>query len=128
MVAEPGRMSLLAVSVRFYARPRIVARIPKGAFYPVPEVDSAVVRMDVCPSFPLSPDRESAFFRVVRAGFAQSRKQLRNSLAHGLGLPPHGIAEELDHLGIDPRRRAQELGLSEWISVYRALAQEPSDV
>jgi 16S rRNA (adenine1518-N6/adenine1519-N6)-dimethyltransferase len=78
--------------------------------------------MDVRPSFPLSPDQEAAFFQVVRAGFAQSRKQLRNSLAHGLGLPPQGIAEALDQLGIDPRQRAQELSLSEWISVYRALA------
>ena len=47
IVAGPGEMSLLAVSVQFYGQPRIVARIPAGAFYPPPKVDSAVLRIDV---------------------------------------------------------------------------------
>lgn len=122
MVAAPGRMSLLAVSVQFYGSPKIVARIPRGAFYPAPEVDSAVVRVDVRSSPLLPVGQEAAFFQVVRAGFAQSRKQLRNSLASGLGLPPLKVAEQLACLGLDPHRRAQELNLAEWVSIYRVLA------
>ncbi len=121
MVATPGRMSLLAVSVQFYGSPKIVARLAKGAFYPPPEVDSAVVRIDVHPSSSLPAGQVAGFFQVVRAGFAQSRKQLRNSLASGLGLPPQKVAEELVRLGLDPRRRAQELSLREWVSIHRAL-------
>lgn len=112
--AQPGDMSLLAVSVQFYAKPRIVARIPAGAFYPQPDVDSAVVRLDVLaePAFPVASDDH--FFRVVRAGFSQKRKQLRNSLSGGLRLAAATVDERLTHVGIDPKRRAETLTLEEW--------------
>jgi 16S rRNA (adenine1518-N6/adenine1519-N6)-dimethyltransferase len=122
IVAGPGEMSLLAVSVQFYGRPRIVARIK--AFYPQPQVDSAVVRIDVGdePAVALGQDigpRE--FFRVVRAGFSQKRKTLRNSLSGGLALPPDRVADVLARAGVDPRRRAETLSLEEWAAVVKAL-------
>ena len=117
IVAGPGAMSLLAVSVQFYSRPRIVARIKAGAFYPRPQVDSAVVRLDVAArptvALPEGVD-EAAFFRLVRAGFSQKRKTLRNALSAGLGIEPARAAEMLTRAGIDPRRRAETLGLAEW--------------
>lgn len=120
VVAAPGDMSLLAVSVQFYGRPRIVARLPAGAFYPPPQVDSAVVRIDVGdrPTVDL-PEAvtEKAFFRAVRAGFGQKRKTLRNSLSAGLGLLPARVEEALRQAGIDPRRRAETLSLEEWAIV-----------
>ena len=119
--ASPPRMSLLAVSVQFYGEPRLVHRIPRGAFYPVPKVDSAVVRVDVFPRPRVHvPDRE-AFFRVVKAGFAQRRKQLRNALAAGLGMPRARVAQKLTQAGIDPRRRAETLTLEEWARLARVL-------
>lgn len=122
LVAVSGEMSLLAVSVQFYGRPRIVARIPAGAFYPSPQVDSAVVRIDVYERPPLPVDDAAGFFRVVQAGFGQRRKQLRNALAHGLSRPVEEIAVALDRAGIDPRRRAETLSLDEWAALWRVIA------
>ena len=121
LVAGPGEMSLLAVSVQFYGQPRIVARIPAGAFYPPPQVDSAVVRIDVYERPPLSVDDVAGFFRVVQAGFGQRRKQLRNALSHGLNRPVEEIVAALDRAGIDPRRRAETLSLDEWAALWRAV-------
>jgi 16S rRNA (adenine1518-N6/adenine1519-N6)-dimethyltransferase len=124
IVAGPPDMSLLAVSVQFYGRPRIVARIPAGAFYPPPKVDSAVVRIDVAPGQVALPPGigEETFFRVARAGFGQKRKTLRNSLSAGLRLPPARVEEALREAGIDPRRRAETMSLDEWARVSSLLS------
>lgn len=123
VVAEPGKMSILAVSVQYYGRPRIVARIPAGAFYPVPKVDSAVLRIDVGeqPVVDLAGVKESIFFRIVRAGFSQKRKMLRNSLSAGLASAPASVAEALGQAGVDARRRAETLSLQEWARVTQVL-------
>ena len=121
IVAGPGQMSLLAVSVQFYGRPRLLFRIKPGSFYPAPEVESAVVRIDLHAAPPMHVQDTAAFFRVVRAGFSQRRKQLRNALSAGLRRPPEEVAARLRAAGVDPRRRAQALGLEEWARVARAL-------
>ena len=124
VVAEPGGMSLLAVSVQLYGRPRIVAQIPAGAFYPRPQVDSAVLRIEVCGKPKIVFDErltEKAFFRTVRAGFRSRRKTLRNSLSGGLGLPRERIEAALVSAGIDPGLRAQRLSLQEWGRIAQAL-------
>ena len=125
IVAEPGQMSLLAVSVQFYGHPRRLFRIKPGSFYPSPGVESAVVRIDLPPVTPVPVDDPAAFFRVARAGFAQRRKQLRNGLAAGLGRPSDEVAAELEGVGVDPRRRPQTLSLEEWARVARAMG-DPS--
>ena len=124
IVARPGEMSVLAVSVQFYGKPRIVTRIKAGAFYPRPKVDSAVVRIDVGEGPSVMPgggDAEAAFFRVVRAGFGQKRKTLRNSLSAGLGIAAGRAEEVLRQAGMDPRRRAETLSLQEWAQVTEEL-------
>ena len=126
IVARPPHMSLLAVSVQFYGQPRLVARIPAGAFYPPPKVDSAVVRIDVTeqPTIVLDPGLDPAdFFRVVRAGFGQKRKTLRNSLSAGLGVPPAQVEKALESADIDPKRRAETLSLPEWARLARYLME-----
>ena len=125
IIAGPGEMSLLAVSVQFYGRPRIVARIRAGAFYPPPKVESAVVRIDVGerPTVVLGEGADEAtFFRAARAGFGQRRKMLRNSLSAGLALPPAYVEEALTGAGVDPRRRAETLTLQEWAEVAGAIS------
>ena len=117
IVAKPGQMSLLAVSVQFYGRPRLLFRIKPGSFYPSPEVESAVVGIDLHATPPVPVEDTAAFFRVARAGFAQRRKQLRNSLAAGLRQSPDEVATKLRKVGVDPRRRAQTLSLEEWAKV-----------
>jgi 16S rRNA (adenine1518-N6/adenine1519-N6)-dimethyltransferase len=121
IVAQPGQMSLLAVSVQFYGRPRQLFRIKPGSFFPPPSVESAVVRVDLHAAPSVRVEDTGVFFRVVRAGFAQRRKQLRNGLAAGLGRSPGEVAAELTLAGVDPRRRAQTLSLEEWTRVTRAL-------
>ncbi|MEJ2209461.1 MAG: 16S rRNA (adenine(1518)-N(6)/adenine(1519)-N(6))-dimethyltransferase RsmA [Anaerolineae bacterium] len=124
VVAGPGDMSLLAVSVQFYGRPEIVARIPAGAFYPAPQVDSAVLRItvDPAPRLALAPGvTERDFFQAVRAGFSQKRKTLRNSLSGGLRLSKGEVEAALQRAGVDPRRRAETLSLEEWTEVVKEL-------
>lgn len=117
IVAQPGHMSLLAVSVQFYGRPQLLFRIRPGSFYPAPGVESAVVRVDLHAIPPVPVEDTRAFFRVVRAGFAQRRKQIRNGLAAGLGRSPDEVAAKLREVDVDPRRRAQTLSLEEWARV-----------
>jgi 16S rRNA (adenine1518-N6/adenine1519-N6)-dimethyltransferase len=121
IVAQPREMSLLAVSVQFYGYPQVLFRIKPGSFYPSPEVESAVVQVDMhdAPSVPVKD--VDAFFRVVKAGFAQRRKQLRNTLAGGLHLPPEEVEAKLQAVGVDPKRRAQTLSLEEWARVTQTL-------
>jgi 16S rRNA (adenine1518-N6/adenine1519-N6)-dimethyltransferase len=119
IVAEPGDMSLLAASVQFYGRPRIVSKIPAGAFVPSPKVDSAIVRIDTYGTPQVDVPDVDAFFRVVRAGFAQKRKQLKNALAAGLGLSPGEVAAAMARVEIEPQRRAQTLSLAEWADLAR---------
>ena len=121
--AGPGDMSLLAVSVQFYCAPRLVARIPAGAFYPPPEVDSAVLRLDVFTQPAVAVADTDHFFQVVKAGFSQKRKQLRNSLSAGLHLESRKADEFLFRAGIDPKRRAETLTLEEWGALARAVGK-----
>ncbi len=121
MAAQPPEMSLLAVSVQFFARVRIVRTIAAGAFYPRPKVDSAVVRLDVFDPPPLAAQDSARFFEIVRAGFGERRKQLRNSLARGLALDPDAAAHALARAQIDPARRAETLTLDEWRGLHREL-------
>jgi len=120
IVAGPGKMTLLGVSVQLYGRPRLLFRVPPSAFYPPPKVSSAVVRIDVAPALrPDVPDRE-AFFRIVRAGFSTKRKQLRNALAHGLGIEAPVAAELLATASIDRTLRAQNLPIEAWAALTNA--------
>ncbi len=114
IVAGPGDMGLLAVSVQFYGRPSIVARVPARSFYPPPRVDSVVLRVEVYDRPPVDVPGDRAFFETVRAGFSAPRKQLRNSLAQGLAVGTEQAAGLLARAGIDPRRRAETLSLEEW--------------
>ena len=118
---------MLAVSVQFYGQPRIVTHLRAGAFYPPPKVDSSVLRIDVHeqPTVALAKGiDEKYFFRVVRAGFSQRRKTLRNSLRGGLGLSPLAVEEALRKAHVDSQRRAQTLNLEEWAALAEALGAE----
>lgn len=119
IVAEPGDLSLLGVSVQFYGQPRIVARVPARAFYPAPKVDSAILRVDIHEQAPLTPRERDTFFRVVQAGFSERRKQLHNSLAHGLHRKDEEIRGWLATAGIEANRRAETLSIEEWLRLWR---------
>jgi 16S rRNA (adenine1518-N6/adenine1519-N6)-dimethyltransferase len=110
----PPEMSLLSLSVQLYGRPEIVARLPAHAFYPVPKVDSAIVRIEAYDTPLVSSDLLPLLFSLARAGFQQKRKTLRNSIASGLRISAGDAANMLSSAGIDPQRRAQTVSLEEW--------------
>jgi 16S rRNA (adenine1518-N6/adenine1519-N6)-dimethyltransferase len=122
--AKAGELSMLAVSVLVYGQPRLALTIPAGAFYPVPKVDSAVVMIDTHPS-PLLPAEElTLFFRIVKAGFSQKRKMLRNTLSAGIHLKIPECELLLKSAGIDPARRAQTLEPAEWVKLTREFIRQ----
>jgi 16S rRNA (adenine1518-N6/adenine1519-N6)-dimethyltransferase len=112
--AEPGKMSLLALSVQVYGKPVIVDVISAGAFYPQPKVDSAVLIIELFPLPMIPADKLDIFFNIIKAGFSQKRKTLRNALSGGLRVKPVESEALLCAAGIDPQRRAETLSLDEW--------------
>lgn len=123
IVAGPGKRSLLSISVQFYGRPAIISQVPARAFYPAPEVDSAILRIDLHSKPVVAVDNADSFFATVRAGFASPRKQIANSLAQGLGLPKADALNVLAEASIAPQRRAETLTLEEWAELWQAYAQ-----
>ena len=122
IVAKPGEMSLLSVSIQFYGEPRIISYVPAQCFYPAPEVDSAILRIDLYPQPTVAVD-EAGFFELVRGGFTAPRKQIANSLAQGLGLPKAEVLPLLETANIVPQRRAETLTLGEWAQLWRAFTR-----
>jgi 16S rRNA (adenine1518-N6/adenine1519-N6)-dimethyltransferase len=129
--ARPGKMSLLSLSVQYFGAPSIVGNIPADAFYPVPKVDSAIVRVDINNAAARNPEAARRLFRVARAGFSQKRKMLRNTLAAGFALPPMDVEAFLDRAGVDPKRRAETLAVEEWLKlseVFPAVGSENNSI
>jgi len=119
--ASPGDLSLLALSVQVYGKPGIVEVIPADAFYPSPRVDSAVLVIDIYPDPLISPRLLPLFFRLIKAGYAQKRKTLRNSLSAGLHISPSEAEALLNQIEIDPQRRAETLSIAEWDRLARTV-------
>lgn len=112
--AKPGKLSLLALGVQVYGEPRIAFTIPKGAFYPVPQVDSAALVIDLYPQPRVAAQQVDDFFLLTKAGFAQKRKMLHNALAAAPNLNHEQAGVLLAKAGINPDRRAQTLTIDEW--------------
>jgi len=123
IAAGPGKRSLLSISVQFYGRPAIISQVPASAFYPAPEVDSAILRIELYPEPAVAVDNVQGFFATVRAGFVNPRKQLINSLTQGLGLPKADITNLLVEADIAPQRRAETLTLEEWAQLYQVYSK-----
>lgn len=125
LAAVPGTKAYgsLTVVLRFSAEAAVFARVPRAAFLPAPEVDSAVVVLTPRPA-PLPPGRErNTFFAVVRAAFGQRRKKLTNALTGG-GFPATTVAAALAETGLDGGRRGETLGLDEFVALARSLSAQ----
>jgi 16S rRNA (adenine1518-N6/adenine1519-N6)-dimethyltransferase len=117
MVAGPGHMNLLALSVQLMGIPRIVTRVPAQSFFPAPKVESAVVVVDI-PNEPLYPGLNNwQVFRVAKACFLGKRKQIHNTLEHNLGLSPDFIGQLLHALSLSPATRPQALRVQDFIAL-----------
>ncbi len=122
ITAVPPQMSMLAVSVQFYGRVSIVDTIKAGAFWPRPKVDSAVLLIDLMgeTAVDTSTIDEKKFFRLVKVGFAQKRKQLQKNL-RALRFSREQIIAKMEEAHIAPSRRAQSLSISEWVQLYEVM-------
>ena len=130
VAAPPGAMSYLSVFVQYHAVPSIVRRVPREAFEPAPEVESAVLLLDVRDAGSagrLPPAMEDSLWRLVQAGFRERRKMLHNVLPRQLPIEPARIAAALEEAGIAGNRRPQTLGVGEWIALLGALGPLPED-
>jgi len=117
--AKPPDMSILAVSVQIYATPKIISFIKKSAFWPQPKVDSAILQIiPFSTPYPLDFHR---FFRIVKAGFKQPRKQLVNNLSQGLNLSRQKTEAWLLQSNIQPTQRAETLSIQDWINLANML-------
>jgi len=119
IVAQPGKMSLLSVATQVYGDTRMVTKVAPGAFSPPPKVQSAVVRIDVLDRPRVDVPIET-FFKVVRAGFGNPRKQLRNSLSFGLYAKQTVIDDVTRDAGVDATLRPQVLSIQDWAAITRA--------
>jgi 16S rRNA (adenine1518-N6/adenine1519-N6)-dimethyltransferase len=125
--AQPPDMSLLAVSVQFYARPKIISYVSKNSFWPAPKVDSAILKISRINTNDARMIRitNEQFFRVIRAGFAHPRKQLVNNLASGLKITRTEIEAVLKKVGAKPQQRAETLCVEDWIKLTELLSLAP---
>lgn len=117
ILAKPGDMSILAFSVQYYAKVEFVMDVNKELFEPIPKVDSAVIKITRLNRPAFEADTKK-LFRLVKAGFGEKRKMLRNSLAGGLGIETSKVLELLETSGIAPTARAQELSMQDWDNLY----------
>jgi 16S rRNA (adenine1518-N6/adenine1519-N6)-dimethyltransferase len=114
IVAKPGQMSILAISVQYYADAEILFEVGKENFEPAPEVDSAVIRMSRITKIKEERIKTNDFFRIVKAGFSAKRKTLINNLSNSLHLDKTIIEEKIKTVGLKPTVRAQELSVEDW--------------
>ncbi|MDD4351903.1 MAG: 16S rRNA (adenine(1518)-N(6)/adenine(1519)-N(6))-dimethyltransferase RsmA [Candidatus Gracilibacteria bacterium] len=112
--------NLLALSVRVYAQAEIMAAIPAGHFYPIPKVDSVVLRLRLYDKPAIKSDPKT-FFKLARAAFIGKRKQLKNTVSN-LGIPAEEIKKALLELGHTEQARPEELSLEDWDKLVRNLS------
>ena len=113
----------VTAAVRYYSEPQILFPVSRGSFYPSPNVDSMVVRLDVKKELPLEGEAEKRLFRVVKAAFGQRRKTLVNTLSSGLKIEKARAAEAIAEAGLKPTVRAEELSLDEFIRLSQILTE-----
>ena len=123
LVGGHDRESLLSISVKFYGKSQILFDVPASSFWPQPKVNSAVVAIDRLDTPPVQIDivERPGFFHLVRTGFANPRKQLRNVLPGGLRLPTEDVIELLESANLNPTLRAQHLDIMDWAKLYHAI-------
>jgi 16S rRNA (adenine1518-N6/adenine1519-N6)-dimethyltransferase len=130
IAAPPGAMSYLSVFVQYHAAATIVRRVPRDAFEPAPDVESAILALDVrAPDAHgrLPAQMEDNLWRLVQAGFRERRKMLHNVLPRQLPIEPATITASLAEVGIASDRRPQTLRVAEWIALLGALGPLPGD-
>ena len=119
--SKPGEMSLLAVSVQYYGEPKIVSRVNKGNFWPEPKVDSAILYIKTREHEKSEIKDDEFFFRVVKAGFVNKRKQLWRNLVVGLKVESNMVKKALQKVCKNEKIRAEELSVEDWGKIVKIM-------
>ena len=122
LIAKPGDMNMLALSVQFFGDVEIVREVKAGNFWPEPKIDSAVIRLVIQEKNrgSVTRDEEKAFFRLVKFGFSAKRKMLKNNLASGLKISNLAAEKLLVSLDLNKQARAEDLSLNDWQKLFAA--------
>lgn len=127
IIAKPGEMSILAISVQYYADLEIIEEVKATNFWPAPKVDSAIIKFTLKPKNYLGEDykleEDKKFFRLIKFGFSAKRKMLKNNLAGGLKIEPSLIEKILLKQSLNPKIRAEDLSLNEWYKIFADFSQ-----
>lgn len=121
LAAQPGDMSILAISAQVYAEVRLGDMVPAELFTPPPKVDSAVVVLKMRPASLLAGIDEKSFWRIVKAGFSAKRKKLRSSLSGGLRISKPEVEQLLKDANINPGSRAESLSIADWKRIVEVI-------
>lgn len=129
LCAQPGTRSCGAVSmaVQYYAEPEILFPVSRGSFMPSPNVDSAVIRLRIRETPPVSVRKEEFFFRVVEAAFGKRRKTILNALSAGLSLSKQAVLSACERAGVPSAARAEELTMEQMARLANELQGEHAD-
>lgn len=124
--AKPPEMSILAVSVQFYAKPEIETFVSKKSFWPQPKVDGAIIKI-IPKKLSTRPSSVDLFFKIVKAGFSQPRKQLINNLSKEFlpagrqgNLNREKVKDWLSKNNVRPSQRAETLSVEDWINLLQS--------
>lgn len=122
--AAPGTRDCGALScgVSYYSDPKMLFRVNRGSFMPAPNVDSAVIRLDIKSDNGLNVTDEKLFFRIIRSAFSQRRKQIINPLSGELGIAKPELAELFTNSGIKQTARAEELTLKDYAALCASIS------
>ena len=121
IIARDGKESLLSLSVKAYAKPELVMNVSRGNFFPIPNVDSAVIRLAEIKNPFKDAESEERFFQIIKAGFAQKRKKLAKNLA--TIFPKETITKIFQEIGLEENVRAEDMNLRTWISMTEKIGQ-----
>lgn len=125
LLAKAGSEDRGSIScfVQYYTRPSYIYTIKRNSFYPAPEVDSSLIRLDILDEPSVKVNDEELFFKIVRGSFNQRRKSILNSLSRKevLGLPKEELTAALGRAGIDPLSRPEDLPLQSFASLTNSL-------
>ena len=123
LCAQPGTRGVGAVSiaVRYFSEPHMLFAVSRGSFLPSPDVDSAVIRLDIRSAPAVDAGEPAVFFKVVRAAFSMRRKTLLNCLSSGLGLSKGNTSALLARAGVPSGARAEQLSMEQFAAIARAV-------
>lgn len=122
IISAPPKMTILSISVQFYAQAELLFNVTRDNFYPSPKVDSAVIKIvPHSKSYLNNYEEEKRFFKILRIGFSSKRKMLKNNLSIGLNIDAKIIESILVGMGLNIRTRAEELSIDDWLKILALL-------